>query len=90
MSAALKVKQNENKQSDNNIPIFKQITYDLWACVVILTGIQQAHLVAATTADDFLSLMLDEVRTCYCLCKRQLPTTGGLPGSAEGWTFLLY
>lgn len=68
-AAALKVRQNENKQSDNSIPIFKQITYDLWACVVILTGILQAHLVAATTADDLLSLMLDKVKTCYCLSK---------------------
>jgi len=49
----------------------------------------QAHLVAATTA-DFLSLMLNEVKTCYCLSQQQLTTTSGLPVRADGWAFFLY
>lgn len=36
----------------------------------ILTGILQTHVAAATTADDFLSLMLNEVKTCYCLSQQ--------------------
>ena len=59
-------------------------------CGNILTGILQAHLVAATTADDFLSLMLNEVKTCYCLSQQQLATTSDLPGSAEGCELFLY
>lgn len=58
-------------------------------CGNIFTGILQACLLVATTADDFLPLMLNELKNCYCL-SQQVATTSGLPGSAKGWAFFLY